>query len=85
MLPAIKWGAKHEENAKKPLFSADVSKHKHGKLLDSVLITNGSYAFILATPDNLFSCQCCEGPVPVEYMCLFKMWEKGQRDWIFIH
>ena len=36
-----------------------------------------SFPFNWATPDNLFLCQICEGPVPVEYKCLFKFWEKG--------
>ena len=37
MLPAIEWGRKHEEDAKKAIFSAIVSKHKHGKLLYSLI------------------------------------------------
>ena len=76
-VPAIKYGREHENDARKAFADIVVKKHQNGRLLESGLLASKAFPFIRATPDNIFTCRCCDcQKVPVEYKCPYKLRQK---------
>ena len=80
-LPAVKYGREHEEDARRAFCEAVAKKHRNGKVLESGLVASRTFPFVRATPDNVFTCTCCEeNRVPVEYKCPYKIRSKTVQD-----
>ena len=77
-LESVQWGKIHEDSARSAFFQKTVKAHKNGKLHTSGLITSKSFPYIRASPDNIFTCDCCpESPTTVEYKCPYKIKDKS--------
>ena len=71
-LPSIKWGCMHEEDAAKAFLMTAGKKHRNGKLHSCGLFVSKSHPFLGASPDNIFSCDCC-GETAMEYKCPYSV------------
>ena len=77
-LPQIKWGLEHEKDAIKSFLSDVASKHANGMngFKQCGLFVKHDYAFLAASPDGLFVCDCCS-PAILEVKCPFSVKEEN--------
>ncbi|XP_015780693.1 PREDICTED: uncharacterized protein LOC107358609 [Acropora digitifera] len=77
-LPQIKWGIEHEKDAIKSFLSDVASKHANGMngFKQCGLFIKPDYAFLAASPDGLFVCDCCS-PAILEVKCPFSVKEEN--------
>ena len=77
-LSQIKWGIEHEKDAIKSFLSDVASKHANGMngFKQCGLFVKHDYAFLAASPDGLFVCDCCS-PAILEVKCPFSVKEEN--------
>ena len=77
-LPQIKWGIEHEKDAIKSFLSDVASKHANAMngFKQRGLFIKLDYAFLAASPDGLFVCDCCS-PAILEVKCPFSVKEEN--------
>ena len=68
-IPSLEWGKKSEHNAAVAFMKLEGVKHSQPKLLPCGLFILKSHLYIGATPDNNFTCKCCERRICVECKC----------------
>ena len=71
-LPSLKWGRDHERIAAESFMEHEGRKH-----ISPILIACGLYIYkpqpyIGRTPENIFTCACCEGTC-IEYKCPYSI------------
>eukprot|EP00794_Sanderia_malayensis_P016402 gene16402-18039_t len=71
-IPAIRWGRMHEKDASKAFFTTIAKLHTNPKLHICGLFVLKSHPYIGASPDNIFSCSCCQNSC-LEYKCPFSI------------
>ncbi|KAL3890954.1 hypothetical protein ACJMK2_003223 [Sinanodonta woodiana] len=67
---ATQWGCQHEKYAREIFFEKVKTAHENAKLEESGFFINPVVPFIGASPDGIFSCDCC-GQATVEIKCPF--------------
>ena len=77
-LPQIKWGIEHEQDAIKLFLSDVASKHANGMngFKQCGLFIKAGYAFLAASTDGLFVCDCCSPAILAE-KCPFLVKEEN--------
>ena len=68
-IPSLEWGKNNEHNAAAAFMNLEGIKHSHPNLLPCGLSVSKSCPYIGATPDNIFTCRCCERRIYVKYKC----------------
>ena len=79
-IPSLDWGKNNEHNAAAAFMKLEGVKHSHPKLLPCGLFILKSHPYIGATPDNIFTCKCCEHRICVEYKCPYSIREHDVSD-----
>ena len=79
-IPSLDWGKSNEHNAAAAFMKLEGVKHSHPKLLPCGLFILKSHPYIGATPDNIFTCKCCEHRICVEYKCPYSIREHDVSD-----
>ena len=72
-VPAIKWGVKHEQEAREAYTNIMAVKHATFKINPAGLRVCTKQPFLAATPDGVVSCSCCSEGL-LEIKCPFKYW-----------
>lgn len=74
---SITYERENKKEARNTFAENVVKKHQNGRLLDCSLLASKTFPFIRATPDNIFTCKCCDDvKVLIEYKCPYKLREK---------
>jgi putative phage-type endonuclease len=73
---ATKWGNDNEKNALKAFNKLMMESHENVCLESSGFIISTKFPFIGASPDGVFSCDCC-GKATVEVKCPFNLRNEG--------
>ena len=68
-IPSLEWSKNKEHNATAAFMKLEEVKYSNPKLLPCGLFTLKSHPYIGATPDNIFTCKCCECRICAEYKC----------------
>ena len=69
---SLNWGKNNESKAAEAFMKHEGQKHTSPKLLACGLHIYKPQPYIGATPDNIFTCSCCEGTC-VEYKCPYSI------------
>ena len=75
-IPSLDWGKNNEHNAAAAFMKLEGVKYSHPTLLPCGLFILKSHPYIGATPDNIFTCKCCEH-ICAEYKCPYSIREHG--------
>ena len=78
----MKWGLRHEENARDGYLRTEGRKHNKIQLSTKGFVISKQKPFLGASPDNIRSCKCkrsCQN-VLVEYKCPFSHKEKDPKE-----
>ena len=75
-VPSLTWGRDHERIAAESFMVHEGHKHLSPKLITCGLYIYKPQSYIGATPDNIFTCSCCEGAC-VEYKCPYSI--RGEK------
>uniref|UniRef100_A0A7M5WWY6 YqaJ viral recombinase domain-containing protein n=1 Tax=Clytia hemisphaerica TaxID=252671 RepID=A0A7M5WWY6_9CNID len=71
--PALKYGREMEGMASSKLLDFLKTKHKGAKIRDCGLLLHKNKPFIGASPDGIFSCDCCKEEVCIEIKCPYSI------------
>ena len=71
-VPSLQWGIRNESNAAQSFMKHEGQKHTNPKLIVCGLYIHKPQPYMGATPDNIFTCSCCENTC-VEYKCPYSI------------
>lgn len=80
-VPSLEWGKSNESNASVSFMKHKGEKHTLPKLIACGLYIHKSQPYMGETPDNIFTCSCCENAC-VEYKCPYSIrFEEISQAW----